>query len=137
MIRQRTNIPLHVECIRSTLISTRRRYVDRIIDKLTMKVNVRMVSQKERWDVLILLMPQFYSSMSVGAVFLFCFVMADMMDGRNNAPGRLERMKYARINTATLKLAAMESPATFDIKKVNDSSCNPYPLMETGTNVIK
>ena len=59
------------------------------------------------------------------------------MDGRKNAPGRLEIMKYARIKTATLKLTAGVSPATLDMKKVKDSSCKPYPLIEIGTNVMK
>lgn len=63
--------------------------------------------------------------------------MADIIDGRNNAPGRLERMKYPRIKTARLKLTAGVKPAALDIRKVKDNSCNPYPLMEMGINVMK
>jgi hypothetical protein len=51
--------------------------------------------------------------------------MAERMDGRKNAPGKLDNIKKARIRTATERLTAGVSPATFDIRKVNESSCNP------------
>ena len=108
-------------------------------------VNRRMVNQKE-WDffeVVVCIAPilqqdTFYGRhTSADEADSFCFAIADMMEGIKKAPGRLESMKYARINTATLKLTAGVNPATLDIKNVNESSCKPYPLMEIGTRVMK
>ena len=97
-----------------------------------MTVKVRMVVQKERGVVVLLIAPILQQYIHDGhykspdAICSFCFAMAAIIDGRKNAPGKLERMKYARSNTATLKLTAGVNPATLDIKNVNESSCKPW-----------
>ncbi len=90
-----------------------------------MKLKNKSVCQKERGVLVLLMEILYYGRILTDDKSFFCSAIVERIDGRNSAPGKLEIMKYARNNTAILKLTAGVSPATCDNKYVEDNSCTP------------
>jgi hypothetical protein len=69
--------------------------------------------------------------------FFLSLLIADRINGRKYAPGKLAIRNRARIRIATVKLSEWLNPPRRESKKVRESSCTPYPLTDIGTNVTK